>query len=109
MAIKRYEFGVNIMLLMFYAVTGGLMLLSAYGAICYTWDPFWMARAGDWFIGLRALVHYLRELRRYTRGIATGNREETRMAWACLRWLPLGLLAGLRGGAPRPVGRAENE
>jgi hypothetical protein len=37
MAIKRYEFGVNIMLLMFYAVTGGLMLLSAYGAVCVAW------------------------------------------------------------------------
>jgi hypothetical protein len=37
MAIKRYEFGVNIVLLVFYAVTGGLMLLSAYGAVCIAW------------------------------------------------------------------------
>jgi len=64
-------------------------------------------RAGDWFIGLRALVHYLRELRRYLKGIVTGNREETRMAWACLRWLPPGVLAGLRSRAPRPARRAK--
>jgi GT2 family glycosyltransferase len=63
-------------------------------------------RAGDWFIGLRAVVHYLRELRRYLRGLVTGNREETRMAWAYLRWLLPGMLAGLRVKAARPARRA---
>jgi hypothetical protein len=52
MAIKRYEFGVNMLLIMFYAVTGGLMLLSAYGAICYTWNPAFLARRPAWYMDI---------------------------------------------------------
>lgn len=53
-------------------------------------------RRGDGFIALRAMVHYLREVRRLIRAIATRNDEELRMSWACLRWLLPGILAGLR-------------
>jgi GT2 family glycosyltransferase len=56
-------------------------------------------RQGDWFIGLRAIVLYLRELRRFLRGLVTRNLEETRMAWACLRWLGPGILMGFRSRA----------
>lgn len=37
--IKRHEFGTNIVLIALYAVTGALLLLSAYGASCIAWDP----------------------------------------------------------------------
>lgn len=53
-------------------------------------------RRGDWFIGLRAVVLYLRELRRLLRALVTRRAEDLRMSWACLRWLPTGILAGLR-------------
>lgn len=53
-------------------------------------------RRGDWFIGLRAAVHYVRELRRFLRGIVGRNAEDLRMAWSCLRWLPRGMLVGFR-------------
>ena len=53
-------------------------------------------RRGDWFIALRALVLYLRELRRFVRGAVRRNEEDRRMAWACLRWLGPGILTGLR-------------
>jgi len=51
---------------------------------------------GDLFIGLRAIVHYLRELRRLLRAAVTRNDEHLRMSWACLRWLVPGILAGFR-------------
>jgi len=59
-------------------------------------------RAGDWFIALRAVVHYLREIRRYVRGLVKGNREDSRMAWAYLRWLPSGILDGLIKNSGKP-------
>ncbi len=65
-------------------------------------------RQGDWFIGLRVIVHYLRELRRFLRGVVRRNLEETRMAWACLRWLGPGILAGFRSRIAPIVPRAKN-
>lgn len=65
-------------------------------------------RQGDWFIGLRVIVHYLRELRRLLRSAVTRDAEARRMSWACLRWLVPGILAGFRSqSAPtalRPKG-----
>lgn len=37
--IKRHEFGTNVVLLALYAITGALLLLSAYGASCVAWAP----------------------------------------------------------------------
>jgi GT2 family glycosyltransferase len=53
-------------------------------------------RRGDWFIGARACVHYLRELRRFIKATLTGNTQHREMSRACLRWLVPGILAGLR-------------
>ena len=53
-------------------------------------------RRGDWFIGARAGVHYLRELRRFIKATLTGNTQHREMSRACLRWLVPGILAGLR-------------
>jgi GT2 family glycosyltransferase len=64
-------------------------------------------RQGDWFIGLRAIVHYLRELRRLVRAAVTRNAEELRMSWACLRWLVPGIFAGFRSENAR-VGPSVN-
>ncbi len=58
-------------------------------------------RRGDWFIGLRAIVHYLRELRRLVRATVSRNGEELRMSWACLRWLVPGMIAGFRSADAR--------
>ncbi len=44
MKIKRFEFTTNIILLAFFAMTGAIMLVSAYGAACITWDPAWLYR-----------------------------------------------------------------
>jgi GT2 family glycosyltransferase len=57
-------------------------------------------RRGDWFIGARAGVHYLRELRRYINATITGNTQHREMSRACLRWLVPGILAGLRSTRP---------
>jgi GT2 family glycosyltransferase len=51
-------------------------------------------RQGDWFIGLRTVVHYLREVRRYLRSAVGRDAEMLRRSWACLRWLPPGIVAG---------------
>lgn len=53
-------------------------------------------REGDWFIGIRAVVHYIRELRRLLRAAVTRNDEHLRMSWACLVWLVPGILTGIR-------------
>lgn len=66
-------------------------------------------RYGDWFIGLRAMVHYLRELRRLLKSIVTRNAEEARMSRACLRWLIPGILAGLRSRQPRVATQANTD
>ncbi|GAI19965.1 unnamed protein product, partial [marine sediment metagenome] len=42
--IKRTEFGTNVILIALFAVTGALMLISAYGATCVAWDPAWYDR-----------------------------------------------------------------
>lgn len=60
-------------------------------------------RQGDWFIGLRAIVHYLREVRRLLKAAVTLNIEHIRMSWACLRWLVPGILAGFRSRNARIV------
>lgn len=39
MTIKRSEFATNFVMIALYAVTGALMLLSAYGATCIAWNP----------------------------------------------------------------------
>ena len=44
MKIKRFEFTTNIILLAFFAMTGAIMLVSAYGAACITWAPAWLYR-----------------------------------------------------------------
>ena len=62
-------------------------------------------RQGDWFIGLRTIVHYLRELRRLLRAALTRNAEHLRMSWACLRWLVPGILAGFRSQNARVASR----
>jgi GT2 family glycosyltransferase len=63
-------------------------------------------RRGDWFIGVRAMVLYLREFRRFFKGVVTRNVEDRRMAWACLRWLWPGILAGFRSPVPTIIPRA---
>ncbi|MHA1933058.1 MAG: hypothetical protein ACW96X_10980 [Promethearchaeota archaeon] len=42
--IKRYEFSTTVILLVLFATAAGLMLLSAYGAVCVTWDTSYWAR-----------------------------------------------------------------
>jgi magnesium-transporting ATPase (P-type) len=42
--IKRFEFTTNIILIAFFAITGAVMLVSAYGAACVAWDPAWYDR-----------------------------------------------------------------
>lgn len=60
---------------------------------------------GDWFIGARALVHYLRELRRFVKASLTGNRKHIQMSWACLRWLIPGIFSGLKTNSAKSVGQ----
>ncbi|MFX0034900.1 MAG: hypothetical protein ACFE9I_04570 [Candidatus Hermodarchaeota archaeon] len=40
MRIKRFEFGISIILLAFFAMAGAVMLLSAYGAACVAWGGY---------------------------------------------------------------------
>ena len=37
--IKRYEFGINVIVLILFALTAAVSLLSAYGGACVCWDP----------------------------------------------------------------------
>lgn len=53
-------------------------------------------RKGDWFIALRILIHHLRALRRWLRGIITGNRELALNGSAYLTGLLPGMMIGLR-------------
>ncbi len=64
-------------------------------------------RRGDWFIGARALVHYLRELRRFVKASLTGNRQHIQMSWACLRWLIPGIYVGLKANSAKNSGESE--
>ena len=65
-------------------------------------------RQGDWFIGLRAIVHYLRELRRLPRAAVNRNAEQLRRSWACLRWLVPGILAGFRSQSARVASKVNS-
>jgi GT2 family glycosyltransferase len=53
-------------------------------------------RRGDVYIALRAIMHYLRALRRWLRGAATGDQELVLHGWAYLTGLLPGIVAGLR-------------
>ncbi len=53
-------------------------------------------RRGDWFIGARAALHFVRASRTMLRGLFTGNRELRMMGRAYLSGLPEGILRGLR-------------
>jgi len=50
----------------------------------------------DWFIALRAIVHYLRTSRRYLKGLINGDRELTLSSRAYLAGLLPGIIAGIR-------------
>ncbi len=63
-------------------------------------------RRGDWFIGARSVVHYLREIRRLVRAKMKGNKEEQRMSGECLRWLIPGIVAGWKSESKRVGGGA---
>ena len=65
-------------------------------------------RQGDWFIALRAVMHYLRALRRMARAMMKGNSEEMRIARAYLVWLVPGIVAGLRSRIGVVTGSASN-
>ena len=53
--IKRYEFGVNVLVLILFAITAAVSLISAYGAACVAWDTSWWARP----MGPRVMFAYL--------------------------------------------------
>ena len=58
-------------------------------------------RRGDTFIGLRLVIHTLRALRRWGRGLLTGNREDMLNGRGYVRGLWPGLRAGWRSGSSR--------
>lgn len=53
-------------------------------------------RKGDWFIALRVVVHHLRALRRWLRGVTTGDKELELYGRAYLTRLLPGIIAGMR-------------
>jgi GT2 family glycosyltransferase len=53
-------------------------------------------RRGDWFIGVRAVAHFTRALRRWARGLAFGDREVAMIGRAYVVGLLPGILAGMR-------------
>lgn len=55
-------------------------------------------RKGDWFIALRAIIHYLRALRRWLRSTIDGNQELAIYSRAYLTGLLPGIIAGMRIG-----------
>jgi GT2 family glycosyltransferase len=55
-------------------------------------------RKGDGFIALRALIHHVRALRRWLRGIITGDQELAIYGRAYLTGLLPGIIAGCRKG-----------
>jgi GT2 family glycosyltransferase len=56
-------------------------------------------RKGDWFIAFRVLVHHFRAMRRWLRGVVSGNREQTLQGRAYLTGLFPGIIAGMRKSA----------
>lgn len=65
-------------------------------------------RRGDWFIALRAMMHFMRALRRLVRGMIKGNTEEVRIAKAYLVWLIPGAITGFRSQVGVVTGGAVN-
>jgi GT2 family glycosyltransferase len=55
-------------------------------------------RRGDWFIALQVVIHLLRALRRWLRGVITTNRELCLSGRAYLTGLLPGIVAGWRNG-----------
>jgi GT2 family glycosyltransferase len=55
-------------------------------------------RKGDLFIVLRAIVHHLRALRRWLRGIITQDKELALCGRAYFTGMLPGIIAGIRGG-----------
>lgn len=53
-------------------------------------------RRGDGFIALRAVLHHGRALRRWLRGVVTGDRELASLGWSYLTGLLPGIIAGLK-------------
>lgn len=53
-------------------------------------------RQGDWFIAMRVVIHHLRALRRWLRGIVTDDQEAALYARAYLTGLLPGIIAGMR-------------
>jgi GT2 family glycosyltransferase len=62
-------------------------------------------RKGDCFIGARALLHHVRSLRRWIRGVWTGDAELALIGRAYFTGLLPGIMAGLRGA---PAGTNTN-
>jgi GT2 family glycosyltransferase len=58
-------------------------------------------RKGDMFIALRAIIHHLRAMRRWVRGLVTGDREMALVGRAYLTGLLPGILAGIKGNESR--------
>jgi GT2 family glycosyltransferase len=56
-------------------------------------------RKGDWFIALRAMLHYVRAFRRWMFGIVTGDQELVINGRAYLTGLLPGIVAGLKKGS----------
>jgi GT2 family glycosyltransferase len=57
-------------------------------------------RRGDWFIALRTLIHFVRALRRWLRGVLTADRDLALNGRAYVVELFPGLIAGWRSGKP---------
>jgi GT2 family glycosyltransferase len=53
-------------------------------------------RKGDWFIGLRTLIHHLRALKRWLRGVVTRDPELALNGWCYLTGLLPGVISGMR-------------
>ncbi len=53
-------------------------------------------RQGDWFIALRAIIHHLRALRRWLRGVMIRDQEATLYGRAYFTGLLPGIIAGFR-------------
>jgi GT2 family glycosyltransferase len=53
-------------------------------------------RKGDWFIALRVLIHHLRALRRWIRGILSGDEERVLYGRAYFTGLLPGIISGMR-------------
>jgi GT2 family glycosyltransferase len=62
-------------------------------------------RAGDWFMALRASIHFGRALKRWLRGALTGDRELALNGRAYVAGLLPGILEGWQRGRP-PLTRA---